>query len=218
MKQTRCGCARSSPRGAPGEAGRGGRNDIPYVRRLDLLRQLRLVWWSLRLPGRCVLDDESVRTRLLDDQAELSDLGRKGAQAMSGGYRRIDPQKLLAGETDFHTTDRVCAPPAGERPAGLIYDVHLGRHFVRFLFSEIDGEPRTTAIWKPRPPKALKPALLRKYRRERKAFAVEVAKQFGWTLPIIDRFGGAPRVIEVVHPGGVDTMDPPVPYREAVLH
>jgi len=217
-----------SPRGARGEAG-GRRDDIPYVRRgLDDLRAVRLGWWSARLQGDRALDDESVRPRILDDQAELSDLRRKGAAAMSehrgGGGNRvfegIDPQKLASGALDYSSGEGVTPPPGIEpEPAGLIFDVRLGKHFVRFLFVEMDGVPHTTAIWRPSPPKKLRPELLEKYRRSRKAFAVEISTQFGWRLPIIDRFGGDPRIVEVVHPGGeVERMDPPIAYHEAVLH
>ncbi|MGH8578347.1 MAG: hypothetical protein ACREXJ_15835, partial [Gammaproteobacteria bacterium] len=155
----------------------------------------------------------------MDYPADVPALRRKGAQAMNVAGRAfdlVDAQKLLSGEADY-SAGRVIAPDLGARPFGLIYDVRLGKHSVRFLFAQgPDGIPLTAGIWKPAPPKRLKPSLLKKYRRERRAFAVEVAKTFGWCLPIIDRFGGDPRISEIVLPTGeVERMDPPIAYREA---
>ncbi|MGH8578499.1 MAG: hypothetical protein ACREXJ_16660, partial [Gammaproteobacteria bacterium] len=153
---------------------------------MDHLPSVRLVRRPVQLQGDRVLDGEPVRPRILDYPADVPALRRKGAQAMNVAGRAfdlIDGLKLLAGESGY-SAGRVSAPGLDASPAGLVYDVRLGRHSVRFLFVETGGVPFTTAIWKPAPPRRLKPSLLKKYRRERRAFAVEAAKTFGWCLPI----------------------------------
>ena len=79
---------------------------------------------------------------------------------------------------------------------------------------------RATSVFshlEPDRPKRLKPALLRKYRRERRDFTVECAKHFGLAFQVIDRMDGAPRVMELVYESGeVEPVD--LPYLLRAVH
>jgi hypothetical protein len=99
-------------------------------------------------------------------------------------------------------------PPGVEpEPAGCILDADIGRYRVRFLCvlqRDHAGPPAFLTVWKPDRPKRLKPAPVKKYRRERRNFVTTVAKQFGLAFQIIDRMDGAPRITELVsHDGAV---------------
>jgi hypothetical protein len=140
--------------------------------------------------------------------------------AMSGGvFNLIDRQKLLSGEANYGA-GQVSAPPGVEaNPVGVVLDARIGRRRVRFLGFVPAGEsPRFLTIWNPDGPKRLKPAHLKKYRRERRNFITAVAKQFGLAFQIIDRMDGAPRITELVYEHGeVEPVEPPAPY-PAVVH
>ena len=91
---------------------------------------------------------------------------------------------------------------------------------MRFLGFVPTGEsPRFLTIWSPPQPKRLKPALVKKYRRERRNFVTAVARQFGLAFLIIDRMDGAPRITErVFEHGEVEPVVPAAPYPEAAVH
>jgi hypothetical protein len=90
---------------------------------------------------------------------------------------------------------------------------------VRFLCVAADGSHRFLTIWKPDRAKRLKPALVKKYRRERRNFVTAVAKQFGLAFHIVDRMDGAPRITELVYEdGAVEPVIPAVPYPEGGVH
>jgi hypothetical protein len=135
-------------------------------------------------------------------------------------FNLIDRQKLLSGAADYGA-GQVSAPPGLEaNPVGLVLDARIGRHRVRFLGVIPAGEsPQFLTIWTPAQPKRLKPALVKKYRRERRNFVTAVARQFGLAFQIIDRMSGAPRTTELVYADGeVEPVEPPAPYPEALVH
>jgi len=140
---------------------------------------------------------------------------------MSGEvFDLINPRKLLSGEADYGA-GQISAPLGVEaNPVGVFLDARIGRHRVRFLGVVPTGEsPRFLTIWTPAQPKRLKPALVKKYRRERRNFVTAVARQFGLAFQIIDRMDGAPRITELVYEHGeVEAVQPPAPYPEAVVH
>ena len=139
---------------------------------------------------------------------------------MSGDtFNLIDREKLLSGED--YGAGQVSTPPGVEaNPVGVVLDACIGRHRVRFLGIVPAGEsPRFLTIWTPAKPKRLKPAHLKKYRRERRNFVTAVARQFGLAFQIIDRMDGAPRITELVYEHGeVEPVVPAPPYPEAVVH
>jgi hypothetical protein len=142
--------------------------------------------------------------------------------AASGGrmtdFFKIDQQKLATPGADLGAGARVDVPPGTDAiQAGLIGDARIGKYTVRFLFAIVDGVPRSATLWSPEKPKRLKPATLKKYRRERLAFAKEIAEEFGLPLRIIDRMGGVPRITEQIYEDGVvEPVDLPVPRPEGV--
>ncbi|MDQ3776909.1 MAG: hypothetical protein M3461_22455 [Pseudomonadota bacterium] len=143
-----------------------------------------------------------------------------GAAMSDGVFNLIDREKLLSGAADYGAS-QVSAPPGVEaNPVGLSYDGQVGRYLVRFLFVvDKDGAPHFASIWNPAKPKRLKPALIKKFRRERRHFSKAVAQEFGLALRIIDRMDGAPRVTELVYEhGAVEPVEPPVPFLETVVH
>jgi hypothetical protein len=138
---------------------------------------------------------------------------------MSAGFFKIDPLKLIAPGEDLGAGAQVVGVPFGAEasPSGLIWDVRIGKYTVRFLCAIVDGTPRFASLWKPERPKRLKPALVKKFRRERLAFAKDVAETFGVGVYVVDRMGDAPRVTDLIHEdGATEVVDLPVPGREAV--
>jgi len=134
-------------------------------------------------------------------------------------FNLIDPERLLSGEADY-SAGQVSAPPDVEaNPVGVVLDARIGRYRVRFLCVAAGGSPQFLTIWKPDRPKRLKPALVKKYRRERRNFVTAVAKQFGLALQIIDRMDGAPRITVLVYEHGeVELLAPAIPYPEDGVH
>jgi hypothetical protein len=134
-------------------------------------------------------------------------------------YFKIDPKLLAVPGADIGVGARVVdVPPGAEAsPSGLIWDVRIGKYTVRFLCAIVDGAPRFASLWKPERPKRLKPALVKKFRRERLAFAKDVAETFGVGVYVVDRMGDAPRVTDLIHEDGVtEAVDLPVPRPEGV--
>jgi hypothetical protein len=139
----------------------------------------------------------------------------------SGGrmndFFKIDPQKLTTPGEDI-AGGRVDVPPGPDAiQAGLIGDARIGKYVVRFFFTILDGTPRFASLWNPARPKRLKPALVKKFRRERLAFAKDVAEAFGVGVYIVDRMGDAPRVTDLIYEDGVtEAVDLPVPRPEGL--
>lgn len=135
-----------------------------------------------------------------------------------GTYNLLDRERFLAGE-DFDG-GLASLPPGSEiRPIGMTLDAHIGRYLVRFFcVLDRDGTPRSASIWKPEKPKRLKPALIKKYRRERRNFFTAIVREFGVGIRVIDRMDdGRPRVTELIYEDGtVEALDPPAPYVSGV--
>jgi hypothetical protein len=132
-------------------------------------------------------------------------------------FFKIDPQKLAIPGEDLSAGAQVVDVPPGTDAiqSGLVGDARIGKYVVRFFFTILDGTPRFASLWKPERPKRLKPALVKKFRRERLAFAKDVAEAFGVGVYIVDRMEDAPRVTDLIYEDGVvEAVDLPVPLRE----
>jgi hypothetical protein len=134
-------------------------------------------------------------------------------------FFKIDPQKLASPGADLGAGAQVVGvpPEADVVQTGLIGDARIGKYTVRFLCAIVDGAPRFASLWKPERPKRLKPALVKKFRRERLAFAKDVAEAFGVGVYVVDRMGDAPRVTNLIYEDGVtEAVNLPVPRPEGV--